>query len=104
MITVTLTGKIVAIMAIVAILILGFAFRKYKKLTNSILKEQDRQLKNLKKALDLADAAIDVWKKVSEKKEAELEIYRKADEARKLDEKMLLPKSDGDNSIKDLEF
>lgn len=100
--TVTLTGKIVAIIAIVAILILGFAFRKYKEITNSIIKEQDRQLKNLKKALDLSDAAIDCWKRINEKTKEELEKYKNAEEARKLDEKMLLPTTQNKNE--DLEF
>jgi len=101
--TVTLTGKIVAIMAIVAILILGFGYRKYKQLTDSILREQDRQLKNLKRALELADMAIDVWKRNYEHKERELEEYRKIEEARELDEKMLLSKQDN-NSTQNLEF
>lgn len=102
--TVTLTGKIVAIMAIVAILILGFGFRKYKKITDSILREQDRQLRDLKRAIDLADLAIDVWKRNYEKKEEELEKYKRIEEARKLDEKMLLPKQDNNSTIQDLEF
>lgn len=102
--TVTLTGKIVAIMAIVAILILGFAFRKYKKITDSILREQDRQLKRLKKVVDDDRVIIKGWMAVSEdlkKQAAEIEEFKRA---KALDEKMLLPKSNGNDSIKDLEF
>ena len=102
--TITIGGKVVAIMAIVAILILGFAFRKYKNITDSILREQDRQLKRLKKVVDDDRVIIKGWMAVSEdlkKQAAEIEEFKRAKE---LDEKMLLPKSNGNDSIKDLEF
>ena len=100
--TVTLTGKIVAIMAIVAILILGLAFRKYKKVTDSILKAQDRQINRMKTIIDNDRVIIQGWMAISEdlKKQAqEIEDFKKAKE---LDEKMLLPTTQNKNE--NLEF
>ena len=100
--TVTLTGKIVAIMAIVAILILGLGFRKYKKITDSILKAQDRQIKRMRVIIDNDRVIIQGWMAISEdlKKQAqEIEDFKKA---RELDEKMLLPTTQKKNE--DLEF
>lgn len=96
--TITLTGQSVAIMAIIAILILGLIFNGYRRTVNSILKDYE-------KTIELSHIAIESWKKCYEKKVKELEKYKKAEEARKLDEKMLLPKQD-DNSTtqQDLEF
>ena len=113
--TITLTGQIVAIMAIVAILILGLIFNGYRQTVNSILKEQNRQLIDLKqkvktwkddyeRKIELAHMTTDIWKKCYEKKVEELEKYKKAEEARKLDEKMLLPKQDDNSTKQDLEF
>lgn len=102
--TVTLTGKIVAIVAIVAILILGLGFRKYKKLTDSILREQDRQIKYLKGVIEFTNATVKNWEHIYEIQKEELEIYKKAEEARKLDEKMLLSKQDDNSTTQDLEF
>ena len=81
--TVTLTGKIVAIIAIVAILILGLAFRKYKKLTDSILKAQDRQIKSLEKTIESDHVLIQAWTDITDdlKKQAqEVEDFKKAKE------------------------
>ena len=52
MITVNLTGKIVAIMAIISFICLGALFIHYKNITNKIIADQDRKIKNIRKMFD----------------------------------------------------
>ena len=52
MITVTLTGKIVAVMAIISFICLGAVFVHYRNITNQIIAHQERQIKILRKGFD----------------------------------------------------
>lgn len=96
MMTVTLTGKIVAIMAIIAIISLGALFTKYRNFTNKIVAHQNREIRRLKEVCnDLTNAYRSAREEFEDRmivadntKELSIMLIRRNDDLRKENEQL----------------